>query len=104
MPAKFCSSCGKKINFELKAPNFCPNCGKELNASLKTQVNTSAKTQYSGNKSKLELESDVDFNLTAQIKANLLRTLNTSDIFVSNIPDFRIPIEDLDKHPELGQS
>lgn len=112
MPVKFCSSCGTKISFELKMPKFCPKCGKEPMASLKVEpakVDNTRKTDYnftytpSSVISQMEEDADIDLNLVSQIKANLLRSLDQRDVNVINIPIFRVPIQDLDKHPELGQ-
>lgn len=98
MPIKFCSNCGNKITFELKAPEKCPKCGKELNAALKSASTTYAPTpqvyvDQNRQLSNFEESEDIDLNLVDQIKANLMRTLNQSDVTVSDIPEFRISID-----------
>lgn len=103
MPIKFCSNCGSKITFELKAPEKCPKCGKELNAALKSSAKTSVSTTYNSvsqayvdqnyRLTNLEESEDIDLGLIDQIKANLIRTLNQSDVTVSDIPEFRISID-----------
>lgn len=103
MPIKFCSNCGGKITFELKAPEKCPKCGKELNAALKSVIKTTTSTTYvpasqvyvdqNRQLSNFEESEDIDLNLVDQIKANLMRTLNQSDVSVSDIPEFRVSLD-----------
>lgn len=103
MPIKFCSNCGNKITFELKTPEKCPKCGKELNAALKSFTKTSASTTYSSSSqiyvdqnrqlTNLEESEEINLELIDQIKANLIRSLNQSDVTVSDIPEFRISLD-----------
>lgn len=103
MPIKFCSNCGSKIIFELKAPEKCPKCGKELNAALKSSAKVpisitcqpASQVYVDQNRqlTNLEESEDINFELIDQIKASLVRTLNQSDVTVSDVPEFRISID-----------
>ncbi len=113
MPIKFCSNCGNKISFELKAPDKCPKCGKELNSALKpnakiTPVNYQPASQqytYTNNNLPQQLEDSDEINLELidQIKANLVRTLNQSDVSVSDIPEFRVSLDKVIGQDKIDQ-
>lgn len=98
MPVKFCSTCGKKISYELQVPNYCPSCGKSLNAALKPTTSTTFATkqpiqQYNQSSSNLPESDEVDFNLIDQLKANLQNGLRQMEVTVSDIPEFRVPLD-----------
>ena len=101
MPVKYCSNCGSKITFELKAPENCPKCGKAVNSALKTvsvgYVSTTNPTctHKSVDLSNLEESDEIDFNLIDQIKSSLTRTLSNMDITVEQIPEFRVPLNQI---------
>ena len=113
MPIKYCSNCGSKVTFELKAPDKCPKCGKDINSALKNapiasvnSVQSTTSANYiprSNPKTNYEESEDIDFELVDQIKASLTRTLNQADIIVDQIPEFRVPMSKITQNSDQNQ-
>ena len=101
MLVKYCSNCGKKTTFELEAPNYCPKCGRDMNAALKIINSSSSCQQHQSKSNNYSINSDlresdeIDYSLINQIKANMSRQLQGIDITVENIPEFRVPMNQI---------
>lgn len=54
---KFCTDCGKKIEYKFNPPNFCPNCGASLKARGSKQPE-STESKISANVSKSSADSE----------------------------------------------
>lgn len=60
MATKFCTDCGKKVEYKFNPPNFCSDCGNAFNASYANEKSPISKKVKSIEKLN-EDETDAEF-------------------------------------------
>ena len=99
MSVKYCPKCGAKNTFEISPPEHCIKCGQAFNSASSFILPTMSK-----NVVKQVADDELDENYAEVLASRMRQELSQSDIVVTNIPEFRIKIEDLMKSESISEN